>query len=321
MHPFAAATLVAALLFLRVSRVDSRFGGFVESKGLSPPPGYKHTAFRLIVPEAAMATLNWHTALRHAAFLSLRRKISRFGDGSRAERTLWEQLMVAPVFPVQLHPPESEDADLSVLSRGLLLREAGHLAFAPEDILLHPAANTRKVTALWSVIRVRHSGPGLKEPQIEFYFTVTPASHLSMLAHLEKPNRVPVVYKGPFFGQHPGQFYHPGFINSYKQVVHNYIARNPEEEGKSFLQEKENGEFKQEPIYIIPSPRLVQPHFPKVANVAKLNIPEEPAVINLHVQKPIFAEEVEESEIVTTEKIPEMTTKRSSKYRKAAKSH
>jgi len=94
-------------------------------------------------------------------------------------------------------------------------------------------------------------------------------------------------------------------------------------------------DFKQEPIYIVPSPRLVKPHFPKVANVVRLNYPNpnvaSPGMLNVYVEK---NEQVEaESKMskglikpinvtadqTRNEKIVEITTKRSSRYRENSK--
>jgi len=163
-----------------------------------------------------------------------------YGDGSRAERTLWEQITTAPVFPMDLAKPANEDADLTILASGLLVRESGQLAFVPEYLLLHPSAFPRKVSALWSVIRVRHSGPGLPEPRIEYYFTVQPASHMTLLDYSEKKKRIKVpigpttAYKGPVFAAQPGQYYDPRFVDVYKNVIQKFVA-TPDEDQPNFL--------------------------------------------------------------------------------------
>ncbi|CAB3365485.1 Hypothetical predicted protein [Cloeon dipterum] len=327
MQPLATATLAVALLLLQRLGVDSRVDGY-RNKAQPLPPGYKHSAFRLIVPEAGLAPLTWHAALKNTAFQSLRRKIISFADSSRAEQILWEQLAAAPIYPAHLKQPEREDADLSILAKGVLVREGGQLLFAPDDILLYPSATPRKVSAIWSVIRVRHSGPGLKAPKIEYYFTVTPASHLTMLHYLQKQvkgyQKNP--YDGPFFDYRPGHFYHPLFINSYRQSVQSFIGKHPEEELINSAQEARNEPviFKQEPIYIIPSPRLIPQGQEKSDGTGSSTGKKESKTFRIIVQKQrVIEENKNEAETVEEEEEEEedmeTTTKISSKYRDTSK--
>lgn len=141
------------------------------------------------------------------------------------------------MYPAELAKPTNEDADLTILASGLMVREAGHLAFVPEHVLLHPSAFPRKVSALWSVIRVRHSGPGLSEPQIEYYFTVQPASHMMLLDHSEKmkkfkkpPGPPTTGYSGPVYSAQPGQYYDPNFVDTYRNVIQKFVASNEAEQ-------------------------------------------------------------------------------------------
>lgn len=96
--------------------------------------------------------------------------------------------------------------------------------------------------------------------------------------------------------------------------------------------------YKQDPIYIMPSPRLVKPHFPKVANVARLNYPNPSKVapnflkLHVHSQDVRAVESVAAEEVVPTTEPPvqdvtlhperdeaEVSTKRSSRYRDNSK--
>jgi hypothetical protein len=83
----------------------------------------------------------------------------------------------------------------------------------------------------------------------------------------------------------------------------------------------------------MPSPRLVRPHFPKVANVARLNYPNPsvvaPSFLKLHVHSPEVKEVTSEELVVPTTQPPvqdvtlhperEVSTKRSSRYRDNSK--
>ncbi|KAF4525536.1 hypothetical protein B566_EDAN015844 [Ephemera danica] len=224
----------------------------------SPPPGYKHTAFRLIVPQFAIeqGSLHWHDALRHAAFLSLRRGIGS-SDGN-TEMTLWRRVSTAQVSPFELAKPVDEDADITTLATGVLLNEAGRFSFVPEAAVLE--RGRFKVSALWSVLRVRHSGPGLQAPRIEYYFTVQPASHLTLLDYVER-QRTKVVFKKPFpkpkptyvykevpipvYSNVPGQYYTPQFVSRYRNTIQKFVL-TPETEQT----DKENTE----PFYLIQAP-------------------------------------------------------------------
>jgi hypothetical protein len=226
------------------------------------------------------------------------------------------------------------------MASGVLVREGGRLEFLPEASVLEEG-NPRKVSALWTVLRVRHSGPGLSSPRIEYYFTIQPAAHLSLINHVEKqqhkivftktiqkpttlykevpvlsnipkipnvsnitPNTIDTTIPNsihtsipniissnapnpiPIYSNLPGQFYDPQFLAFYRNALDKYIEKQQHQQHKhkqgtpNLLKVNEALRKPNEPIYILPSPRLVQPPtFPRLSHLLPQN--RAPNLVNI----------------------------------------
>jgi hypothetical protein len=196
------------------------------------------------------------------------------------EMSLWRRISTAQVSPVELAKPVDEDADITTLASGVLISEAGRLAFVSEAAVLE--RGSFKVSAIWTVLRVRHSGPGLMAPRVEYYFTVQPASHLTLLDHLEKI-RNKIIFKKPFpkpkptyfykevpvpvYSNVPGQYYTPQFVSRYRNTVQKFVLSTPEDN---------SDREKDEPFYILQTPRYATtPSFPRLSQLTpQVDVPQ-----------------------------------------------